>query len=57
MLKLVNLKIDLLDNRTGLLEQLHELLLAIDFTNTKSQIYLQLLCETTQFKYLVTKLF
>ncbi len=53
VLKLVNLKIDLLDNRTTV-EQLHELLLAKDFTNTESQIYLQ--CETTQFSYLVTKL-
>lgn len=53
VLKQINLKIDLLDNRTTV-EQLHELLLAKDFTNTESQIYLQ--CETTQFSYLVTKL-
>ncbi|MFD1015784.1 DUF6617 family protein [Winogradskyella rapida] len=53
VLKQVNLKIDLLDNRTTV-EQLHQLLLAKDFANTESQIYLQ--CETTQFSYLVTKL-
>ena len=53
ILKQVNLKIDLLDNRTTV-EQLHQLLLAKDFANTESQIYLQ--CETTQFSYLVTKL-
>ena len=53
VLKQVNLKIDLLDNRTTV-EQLHQFLLAKDFSNTESQIYLQ--CETTQFSYLVTKL-
>ncbi|WP_299124621.1 DUF6617 family protein [uncultured Winogradskyella sp.] len=53
VLKQVNLKIDLLDNRTTV-EQLQQLLLAKDFANTESQIYLQ--CETTQFSYLVTKL-
>ena len=53
VLKQVNLKIDLLDNRTTV-EQLHQLLLTKDFANTESQIYLQ--CETTQFSYLVTKL-
>ncbi|MDN3492225.1 DUF6617 family protein [Winogradskyella bathintestinalis] len=53
VLKLLNLKIDVLDNRTTV-EQLHKLLIAKDFKDTESQIYLQ--CETTQFSYLVTKL-
>lgn len=53
VLKQINLKIDLLDNRTTV-EQLHKLLLAKDFSNSESQIYLQ--CETTQFSYFVTKL-
>lgn len=53
VLKQINLKIDLLDNRTTV-EKLHKLLIANDFTDTESQIYLQ--CETTQFSYLVTKL-
>ena len=53
VLKQVNLKIDLLDSRTNV-EQLYQLLLAKDFANTESQIYLQ--CETTQFSYFVTKL-
>ena len=53
VLKQLNLKIDLLDNRSTV-EQLQELLLSKDFTVVDFQIYLQ--CETTQISYIVSKL-
>ncbi|RBP32933.1 hypothetical protein DFR65_102269 [Oceanihabitans sediminis] len=53
VLKQLNLKIDLLDNRSTV-EQLQKLLLSKDFRVIDFQIYLQ--CETTQFSYVVKKL-
>lgn len=53
VLKKLHLKIELLDNRTKV-EELHNLLIAEDFTKFDSLIYLQ--CETTQFSYVVKEL-
>ncbi|NRB60397.1 MAG: hypothetical protein HRU50_10735 [Winogradskyella sp.] len=53
LLKVLNdlqLRVDLLDNRTTV-QQLYDLLIAKDFTEVNTQIYLQ--CETTQFSYIV----
>ncbi|MCK0131437.1 hypothetical protein MWU59_07965 [Flavobacteriaceae bacterium F08102] len=53
LLKVLNdfqLRIDLLDNRTTV-QQLYNLLIAKDFTELNTEIYLQ--CETTQFSYIV----
>ena len=48
-----SIKIDLLQNGISV-EELHKLLIAKDFTQIDSQIYLE--CETTQFSYVVSKL-
>lgn len=53
VLKQLQLKVDLLQNRTTV-EQLHKLLIAEDFTQIDSQIYIQ--CETTQFSYIASEL-
>ena len=53
VLKDLHFKIDLLQNGTSV-EELHNLLIAKDFTQIDSQIYLE--CETTQFSYVVSKL-
>ncbi|MFD2552218.1 DUF6617 family protein [Bizionia sediminis] len=53
LLKVLNdfqLRVDLLDNRTTV-QQLFNLLIAKDFTEANTQIYIQ--CETTQFSYIV----
>lgn len=53
LLKVLNdfqLRIDILDNRTTG-QQLYNLLIAKDFTEGNTEIYLQ--CETTQFSYIV----
>lgn len=53
VLKELHFKIDLLQNRTSV-EELHKLLIAHDFTQIDSIIYLE--CETTQFSYIVSML-
>jgi len=53
LLKVLNdfqLRVDMLDNRTTV-QQLFNLLIAKDFTESNTQIYIQ--CETTQFSYIV----
>lgn len=53
LLKVLNdfqLRVDMLDNRTTV-QQLFNLLIAKDFTEGNTEIYLQ--CETTQFSYIV----
>ncbi|WP_298262395.1 DUF6617 family protein [uncultured Lutibacter sp.] len=53
LLKVLNdfqLRVDMLDNRTTV-QQLYSLLIAKDFTEVNTQIYIQ--CETTQFSYIV----
>lgn len=52
VLKELHFKIDLLQIGTSV-EELHELLIAKDFTQIDSQIYLE--CETTQFSYIVSQ--
>lgn len=51
VIKELHFKIDLLQNRTSV-EELHKLLIAQDFKQINSQIYLE--CETTQFSYIVS---
>lgn len=53
VLRLIHLKIDLLQNQTSV-EQLHKLLISEDFIQLNFKIYLQ--CETTQFSYLVSQM-
>lgn len=53
VLRLIHLKIDLLQNQTSV-EQFHKLLISEDFTQLNIKIYLQ--CETTQFSYLVSQM-
>lgn len=53
VLKELNLKIDLLQNRTTV-EDLYKLLIAKDYTLVNTQIYLE--CETTQFSHIVSEL-
>ncbi len=53
VLEKLQLKIDLLHNQTTV-EQLHQLLIAPDFTNIDCQIHIHL--ETTQFSYLISQL-
>lgn len=53
ILNQLQLKIDLLQNKTTIGE-LHKLLIAEDYTQFDSKIYIE--CETTQFSYIVSKL-
>src|SRR5690554_5487779 len=53
VLNQLQLKIDLLQNKNTV-EELHKLLLAGDYTQINSKIYIE--CETTQFSYIVSKL-
>ena len=50
VLQKLQLRIDLLDNRTDI-KELHNVLTAKDYTEINTQIYIQ--CETTQFRYIV----